>query len=469
MAYALHPHLQAWQPWIKDPPPFSRYALLLLVTVAIWLVCIVALRLHRLGDRPWRPAALFWGLVRVNLLGLLFLALLLYLTQAVFNRSLIAVFVGSSFCLLYLERLALTSWLRHQYEAGLTRTNVLLVGDPSNALHDYVRAAAEARYPPRFVGRLGKEPAPIGVAERNREITDEVSGSDPNPPSTFAAMVDWLGPVEALENVLHDHSVDEVAFFPPHHDPVHEKTHLKSCETLGIPALFSVSMEPISESRPQVATRHYKPFVLFDISPRPAGALLAKQMFDTTASAVGIILLSPLLVLTTLAVWIFMGRPIFFSQKRAGLFGREFRMVKFRTMTGDAERLRAAGKVMNELSGPVFKSTSDPRITPLGRILRRWSLDELPQLFNVLGGAMSLVGPRPLPIDEQREIRGWRRRRLSMKPGITGLWQVSGRSDVDFEQWMRLDLRYVDEWSLRLDAILLLKTFKAVLSGKGAR
>jgi lipopolysaccharide/colanic/teichoic acid biosynthesis glycosyltransferase len=281
--------------------------------------------------------------------------------------------------------------------------------------------------------------------------------------------VRWLGPVEALDDVLHEHSVDEVAFFPPHHDPVHEIARLQACETLGIPALFSVSMEPVSDSSPQVATRHYKPFLLFDVSPRPATALLAKQLFDTTASALGILLLSPLLVLTTLAVWISMGRPIFFSQKRAGLYGREFRMVKFRTMTRDAEHLRAAGKVMNELSGPVFKSTTDPRITPLGRLLRRWSLDELPQLFNVLGGAMSLVGPRPLPIDEQREIRGWRRRRLSMKPGITGLWQVSGRSDVDFEQWMRLDLRYVDEWSLRLDAILLLKTFKAVISGKGAR
>ena len=164
-----------------------------------------------------------------------------------------------------------------------------------------------------------------------------------------------------------------------------------------------------------------------------------------------------------------MGRPILFTQERAGLFGRRFRMLKFRTMARDAEAKQEALRERNEMSGPVFKLTGDPRVTKLGRLLRRSSIDELPQLLNVLGGSMSLVGPRPLPWREQQAMSGWHRRRLSMKPGLTGLWQVSGRNDVDFEQWMRLDLRYVDEWSLGRDAKILLKTIPTVLLGRGAK
>jgi lipopolysaccharide/colanic/teichoic acid biosynthesis glycosyltransferase len=138
-------------------------------------------------------------------------------------------------------------------------------------------------------------------------------------------------------------------------------------------------------------------------------------------------------------------------------------------MVHDAEGQRAALNHRNEMSGPVFKIAADPRITPLGRVLRKYSLDELPQLFNVLGGSMSLVGPRPLPVAEQQQIAGPLRRRLSMKPGITGLWQVSGRSDLSFDEWMKLDLEYVDNSTLRRDVELLLKTVPAVLFGRGAK
>jgi len=155
-------------------------------------------------------------------------------------------------------------------------------------------------------------------------------------------------------------------------------------------------------------------------------------------------------------------------QPRAGLYGRSFRMVKFRSMVQGAEAQRETLGDSNEMSGPVFKIKADPRVTRLGRVLRKTSLDELPQLFNVLNGSMSLVGPRPLPLMEQRQIRGWQRRRLSMKPGITGLWQVSGRNDLDFEEWMLLDLEYIDDWSLGLDLSILLRTLPVVLFGRGA-
>ena len=180
-------------------------------------------------------------------------------------------------------------------------------------------------------------------------------------------------------------------------------------------------------------------------------------------------LLLPLLIAIALSIAIAAGRPVLFVQPRAGLGGRSFRVLKFRTMIRGAEALQDELLSQNEMAGPVFKLSDDPRVTRLGRILRVTSLDELPQLFNVLSGSMSLIGPRPLPLLQQEQIRGWQRRRLSMKPGISGLWQVSGRNELTFEEWMLLDLKYVDEWSLWLDLSIVLRTIPVVISGRGAR
>jgi lipopolysaccharide/colanic/teichoic acid biosynthesis glycosyltransferase len=160
--------------------------------------------------------------------------------------------------------------------------------------------------------------------------------------------------------------------------------------------------------------------------------------------------------------------PVIFSQVRVGLHGRRFRMWKFRTMINEAEAIKPDLETLKEVDGPAFKLTHDSRVTRLGEFLRKSSLDELPRFFNVLEGSMSLVGPRPLPESEQQRIRGSQRRRLSMKPGITGLWQVSGRSGVAFSDWMRMDQEYVDRWSLWLDLRLMLATVPAVLRRKGA-
>jgi len=160
--------------------------------------------------------------------------------------------------------------------------------------------------------------------------------------------------------------------------------------------------------------------------------------------------------------------PVLFNQVRMGLNGRKFNMYKFRSMHQDAENRLGALKSSNEMSGPVFKIANDPRVTPVGRFIRKFSIDELPQLFNVLKGDMSLVGPRPPVYKEVLEYQRWQRRRLSMRPGITCIWQVSGRNDIGFEEWMELDLQYIDNWSFWLDLKLLFKTIPAVLIGKGA-
>lgn len=195
------------------------------------------------------------------------------------------------------------------------------------------------------------------------------------------------------------------------------------------------------------------------------GAL--KRALDVVVAFAGLVALAPLWCLIALAIKLDSPGPVFFKQKRAGLHGRDFWIYKFRSMYVDAEA-RQAG-LHNEMKGPIFKLKGDPRITPLGRWLRRTSLDEFPQLLNVLKGEMSLVGPRPLPTYEVAQFEPWQWEKLAVKPGITGLWQVSGRSDLaGFDQMIELDLRYIHDWSFDLDLRILARTFPAVVSGRGA-
>jgi len=199
------------------------------------------------------------------------------------------------------------------------------------------------------------------------------------------------------------------------------------------------------------------------------GRLIVKRLIDIAGSVVALIVFAPLLVLTAIAIKLTSPGPVIFTQERLGLNKRRFRMYKFRTMVADAEACQAAFEHLNEATGPVFKIRNDPRITPLGRFLRKSSIDELPQFVNVLRGEMSLVGPRPLPVrDVTRFSEATGMRRFSMRPGITCLWQVQGRSQLSFQEWMGLDLEYIDQWSLALDLLILAKTVPAVVRGVGA-
>jgi lipopolysaccharide/colanic/teichoic acid biosynthesis glycosyltransferase len=180
------------------------------------------------------------------------------------------------------------------------------------------------------------------------------------------------------------------------------------------------------------------------------------------------IALLPLFILVPILIKITSKGPVFFRQERVGYHGRIFKVIKFRTMSEDADSKKVELMDQNEQSGPVFKITNDPRITPLGNILRKYSIDELPQIFNVFSGDMGLVGPRPAIIDEVKEYKPEWRRRLSMKPGITGLWQVSGRNNIkDFDEWVKLDVEYIDNWSFWLDLKIILKTIPAIIIGTG--
>ena len=193
-----------------------------------------------------------------------------------------------------------------------------------------------------------------------------------------------------------------------------------------------------------------------------------KRALDVAAAAAALVVLLPLLLVLAALIKLSDGGPVFFAQRRVGLSGDVFRMLKFRSMVVDAERLRPRLEGSNERNGPVFKMKLDPRVTPIGRFLRKYSIDELPQLINVLRGEMSLVGPRPPLPSEVSRYEPWQRRRLSVRPGLTCLWQVSGRNQISFEEWMYLDMRYIDHWSLSEDLSLIMKTFPVVLTGRGA-
>jgi exopolysaccharide biosynthesis polyprenyl glycosylphosphotransferase len=210
------------------------------------------------------------------------------------------------------------------------------------------------------------------------------------------------------------------------------------------------------------------PFVTFTTTPSNDSQLAVKRVLDIALSLLLLTVTAPVMVIASIAIKLSSPGAVLFRQERIGLNGRIFTLYKFRTMIENAHQLRGEVEHLNEMSGPVFKAKSDPRITTVGRILRKFSFDEIPQLWNVVRGDMSLVGPRP-PIPEEVDLyQRWQRRRLSMKPGLTCLWQVSGRNDLDFNRWMELDLQYIDNWSPLLDLKILLRTIPAVLSGRGA-
>jgi exopolysaccharide biosynthesis polyprenyl glycosylphosphotransferase len=210
------------------------------------------------------------------------------------------------------------------------------------------------------------------------------------------------------------------------------------------------------------------PLLTFTTIPTNEAALAVKRLSDIVISAGALILLSPLMLVAAAVIKLTSPGSVFFVQKRSGLNGRIFDFYKFRSMYRDADQRKDELRARNEMDGPVFKIKSDPRITPAGRFIRKSSIDELPQLWNVFKGDMAIVGPRPPVPAEVEKYERWQRRRLSMKPGITCIWQVSGRNMIKFNDWIRLDLAYIDNWSLWLDLKILIKTVPAVLTGKGA-
>jgi exopolysaccharide biosynthesis polyprenyl glycosylphosphotransferase len=276
-----------------------------------------------------------------------------------------------------------------------------------------------------------------------------------------------LGELNEIEAILHGAVVDEVAICLAAADHAMVEPIARLCEDEG--RVVRIPMVEPGLMLPGGRLEEIEGVSVLSLvyGPDRTLGMIAKRAIDVLLALIGLVVLSPVLLLVALAILVRDGAPVFFRQERVGLHGRPFQVVKFRTMVPDAEDQLSELEALNEIRGPAFKLTDDPRLTRTGGWLRRTSIDELPQLWNVLRGEMSLVGPRPPLPSEVLDYDIWHRRRLSMQPGITGLWQVAARREADFDRWVRLDLDYIDRWSLWLDLKIMVRTIPAVLAGEG--
>jgi exopolysaccharide biosynthesis polyprenyl glycosylphosphotransferase len=301
----------------------------------------------------------------------------------------------------------------------------------------------------------------------NRVVTGYLRFSIETPHDRLRAPL--LGSVHDLEELIKRQPIDEV-YIASNRDAnqLEMQSCIRVCEHYGIPFALPACRFRVMRARPMHEEAVADGYIHYASMPHKPFQLAIKRAIDIAASASALLILAPLLLVVAALIKITSRGPILFRQVRVGLHGRQFNMLKFRSMVVDAEKLMAKLAAQNEQTGPVFKMKRDPRITAVGRFIRKYSIDELPQLINVLRGDMTLVGPRPALSSEVARYEAWQRRRLSVRPGLTCVWQVSGRNDVPFEQWMYLDMQYIDHWNLAQDVGLILKTVPVVLTGRGA-
>ncbi len=374
--------------------------------------------------------ALFW-------LGVLIGACAILFRFDIRSRAVLILFGAISTVLLLIKERIVVAYLRSHATSGEYREKIILAG-----------STEEIR---QFLARVTEEQL------TQIEVVEAIDVS--------------TQPTSEMVRALHQHSVGRVIFATSRTPLSSIEQAIGAFEVEGVETWLVADFIRTSIARPVFDIFGTQPMLVFRSTPDRFWSLLIKRAIDFFGALFGLILLAPLMIIVAIAIKITSSGPVIFAQMRSGKHGEPFRMFKFRSMCSGAEQRRQELEAYNQMSGPVFKINNDPRITPLGRWLRKYSIDELPQLINVLLGQMSLVGPRPLPIYEVANFADpAQRRRLSVKPGITCLWQMSGRNEVrDFEAWVKLDLDYIDNWSIWLDLRILLGTLPVVLLGYGAK
>ncbi len=432
----------------------AEYLPLLPLALVIWGALLLSsgrYRSHR--TVPLLDEA--WAIIRVCVSGAIIFTLFLFLSRwderllgadrvSRFWALLFAVFT----CLFLLsEKLAMRLTSRYVRLHGFNYRTVLIVGTGPSALR-----IADSIQGHRFWGfRI------LGFVR---------NGHQPEEP--WPSRFPILGEIADIPRIVEGTVVDDVIFAVHRRELDRLEDLFLSLQEQGIRTRFAMDLFPHTRARVELEELDGMPLLSFATTPTSQLKLMLKRTLDVAVASLLLLIALPIVGVIALMIKLTSGGNILFRQTRCGLNGRFFTLYKFRTMVEDAEERRRELMHLNEMDGPVFKLRSDPRVTFFGRFLRRYSLDELPQLWNVVRGDMSLVGPRPPIPEEVAKYQRWQRRRLAMKPGITCLWQVSGRNNLDFDRWMQLDLEYIDSWSPTLDFKILLKTIPAVLSGKGA-
>ena len=435
--------------------PLRAYLPLVPLAVTIWgalLLLTGEYRSHR--TVPLLDEA--WDVVRASITGSVIFTLMIYvfrldealLGDDLISRSWILLFATLACLFVLAEKVALRLTSRYFRASGFNFRTVLIVGTGASG-----QAIADSIRSHRFWGfRL------LGMVETG-------SDSDAEEPPRWP----MLGRIEALPSIVENNIVDDVIFAVGRRDLDRMEDLFLSLQERGIRTRFALRLFPHTPAKVELEELDGMPLLSFSPAPTSVVALAAKRVLDIALALLLLVIGLPIIVAIAAAIKLTSGGNVLFRQTRCGLNGRLFTLYKFRTMEEGAHEKRRELLALNEMTGPAFKLRRDPRVTWLGRFLRRFSLDELPQLWNVLKGEMSLVGPRPPIPEEVAHYQPWQRRRLAMKPGLTCLWQISGRSDTsDFDEWMQLDLQYIDSWSPSLDFKILLKTIPVVLSGRGA-
>ncbi len=431
--------------WVRSRPQFDPESIIFPFSEYAWLLAVIVplapfvLELQGFYLRPllYSRKETFGQLIRAVLWLSVAIIMALYFRKAEGARGVTLLFAPIGLLIVFLKEETMRGWAISHLGRNAVRKRVILVGTPDET-RDVERRLE--------VGALG-----------DVEIILRVDLS--------------RTPARDLPRLLHETSANAVLVAPRQIVFGEIEEAIQACELEGVEVWLLADFFQTRLSQTSVDELSGRPVLVFRTGPEASWQALLKTGIDFAGALLLLLITAIPMAIAAILVRISSPGPIFFRQERAGLNGHPFTMLKFRTMVSNAEQLKQELQRLNEMTGPVFKVTNDPRVTRVGRFLRRWSLDELPQLFNVLRGEMSLVGPRPLPVDEvQRFDDPADRRRLSVRPGLTCLWQISGRNDVsDFKEWVRLDLQYIDNWSLLLDLKILVLTLPAVVSGAGAK
>jgi len=438
--------------WIRDSLykeglyPLKTYLWLLLIIIPFWAVILPSMGLYR-TERPYSIKTEIWKLLKAVILGTLILEAIIFMMKSIYiSRLLIGFFGATNFVMLVVSKPFFRYAINILAEKG-EMNRILIVGTGKRAKE------------------LAKE------IEGDKLLHMKILGFISENSQTRASVINGysvLGTIKDIPGIIEREVIDEVIFAVPRNMLDELENIFLHCDEIGVKTRVALNFSPKMVSKVSLENFKGTSLLTFSATPKNEFALLGKRILDILGSSLLLILTFPLFILISILIKATSKGPVFFKQIRCGLNGRRFIMYKFRTMVEGAENMKGDFEKMNVLSGPVFKIKRDPRITLIGRFLRRRSLDELPQLINILKGEMSFVGPRPPLPEEVEKYERWQRRRLSMRPGLTSLWQISGRNEIDFEEWMRLDLKYIDEWSFLNDIKIILKTIPVVILGKGA-
>src|SRR5690554_1356591 len=426
------------------------YSVLLLFLGPLWFFLLKFYNISRIYRVNPYSYILFAYFILVAIgTGLLFLLLVIFDLDSV-GKSVLVLFSGINLVSLYLLKIDIYYVFKKYRRKGKNTVNAILVGDED---FDGLIQKIEKN---TFWGYNI-----IGVVTDNQDVIDN-----------YASAYPILPPTLNISEYIEGHTVDEVLFSEGNFDKNIIRL-IYSCLEIGVVFRMSSQFLNIAQAKSSIQYLDEIPFFTFQNTPNNYIYLSFKVVFDFFFSLIVLLLLSPVFLIIALLIKIDSPKgSVIFKQTRVGLRGRKFQLYKFRSMIPNAEEVLQTEEeqkesIVNEQDGPVFKMKNDPRVTRVGKFLRKTSLDELPQFFNVLKGDMAVVGPRPPIPSEVEKYERWQLRRLSMKPGITCIWQVSGRNNIPFERWMKLDLQYIDTWSLKLDFMIILKTIKTILKRDG--